>query len=99
MSRFATLVEAINRISTMPAINSSEAFATGPVRASRRDLIFGRGLEGSRRPGAGERRFASASNAARACDHVIPGFNRATVVQPLLPSENAAACQRAVSRG
>jgi hypothetical protein len=50
MSRFATLVQAINRISAMPAINISEALATGPVRASRRDLIFGRGLEGSRRP-------------------------------------------------
>jgi hypothetical protein len=83
----------------MPAINISEAFATGPVRASRSDLICVRGLEGSGRPGVDERRFTSASNAARACGHVIPGFNRATVFQPLLPSENFAGLQRTVSRG
>src|SRR5262249_51452080 len=94
MSRFATLVQAINRISAMPAINISEALATGPVRTSRSDLIFGRGLEGSRRPGSDERRFASASNAARACGHVTPGFNRATVLQPLLSGLNAAGFQR-----
>src|SRR5262245_57132079 len=99
MSRFATLAQAINKISAVPAINISEALATGPVRASLRDLILGRGLEGSRRPGADERRFASASNAARACGHVIPGFNRATVLQPLFSSENFAGSQRTVSRG
>jgi hypothetical protein len=53
----------------------------------------GRKLELSIPPSFGDSRSASTANAARACDHEMPAFRRATVAQPLLPGLKAAGFQ------
>src|ERR1035441_7044237 len=92
--RFATLVHAINRTSTTLAMSISEPFFAGPASPSRSEISLGRGLALAAFPRFGERRSTSASNAARACGHAMPGLSRTTVSHPLLPAENTAGFHR-----
>jgi hypothetical protein len=97
--RFPTFVQAINRINPTDASSTSEAIFVGPASWSlssvmrEGDWIFWRGVR------SGQSRSASAANAWRAWGHIIPGFNRATTSQPLLPRLNAPGFQRTVLPG
>src|SRR5438270_9729686 len=99
INRFATLVQAISRTSTTAPININEAFFTGPARASCRDIRLGCRLELSTPFSFEERLSTSRANAARACDHEVPGLRRATVDHPLLPGLKAAGFQRTALPG